>query len=138
MIDKSQLKIFLKLNGLRPESSDKEIKSVLMNAKWHEDDVKNALLVLRDGAEAKGEYVESLYKVFRSDDGRLKPETIASLLGIHIEVKNIDIMRPKTKPIFHSIYKALEIVFISIVLAALAFVGALWYFKAGMFHISAA
>ena len=109
---------------------------MFLSARWHEDDVETAILVLRKNQVTKKQRMDSLYKVFRYDDGRLKPETIASLLGIHVDVKEADVTRPRTNSSLHSIYKTIEIIFVSVVISALVFIGALWYYKTGIFHLN--
>jgi len=85
MFQRNHIEKLLRLNGVDTTDSDEEIKSVLISAQWHKDDVEAAVLVLRENKTDHKTRVDSLHKVFRSDE-RLRPETISSLLGIEMNI----------------------------------------------------
>ena len=97
MIERSALEHILAANGIAATSPDEQIKSVLVEANWHQDDVDTALTVLRENVETHEQKVDSLHKIFRTDQ-RLKPETISALLGIDVEVPpSVHSQRPEVK-----------------------------------------
>ncbi|MEZ4200095.1 MAG: hypothetical protein R3B69_00595 [Candidatus Paceibacterota bacterium] len=85
MIDRRHIEKILRINGLSPIAEDEEIRSVLISAKWHKDDVETALTVLRENTTTGQAHVDVLHNVFNSD-ARLSPEAIQSLLGIDVEL----------------------------------------------------
>ena len=133
MISRPLVERILAVNGIEPSAEDEMIKSVLIEANWHADDVETALTVLRENTATHIERVDSLHKVFRTDD-RLKPETITALLGIDVEVKNPDELRLErtTHQTFFS--QALSIGLVSIGLALLVAIGGMWFWEIGIFH----
>lgn len=86
MLDRSHIENFLRLNGIDATEPDEVVRSALIGAQWHEKDVEVALLVLRENVEDHTQEVTALHKVFRSDD-KLSPETISSLLGVDLSLK---------------------------------------------------
>ncbi|MCB9811882.1 hypothetical protein H6783_03135 [Candidatus Nomurabacteria bacterium] len=90
MITKDQIERVLRINGLEPTASDEEIRSVLVSANWHKDDTEMALMVLRENTHTHKSRVDTLHRVFNTDD-RLKPETISALLGINVDMSSADI-----------------------------------------------
>lgn len=81
MIDKNQIENILKANGITANAKDEEIRSILLSAKWSENDVDTALMVLKENTVTKVTHIDTLHKVFRSDQ-RLTPSEITELLGI--------------------------------------------------------
>ena len=134
MFDRNQIEKLLKLNGIETNAEDDEIKSVLLSARWHEDDVEAALLVLRENSESKETHVDSLHKVFRSDE-HLRPETISALLGVEMTVRKDQISysarrrRGGLAPI-----QIVKVAIISITLAGFLLLASMWYMEAGWFH----
>lgn len=132
MIDKSSVEKYLKANGVSSSAPDEEIKSVLFSAKWHSDDVETALMVLKENTQTHEKRVDSLHKVFRSDE-RLKPETISSLLGIDVEV-------PPPRDANHHVKSGLGarevfyIGFFSLLLATIFVFFGMWHLKMGLFY----
>lgn len=116
MITKDQIERVLRINGLEPTASDEEIRSVLISAKWHETDTEMALMVLRENTKTHQERVDTLHKVFNTDD-RLKPETISSLLGIDVDMTSDDLVALKARKAHVSTSQAVSIVLASVALA---------------------
>jgi len=90
MLEKEHIENFLRLNGILCTAPDEEIHGALLAARWHEDDVAAALVVLRGGEKSKEVSPEtkrmaSARQLFRSDN-HLAPETLASLLGVEIKL----------------------------------------------------
>ena len=132
MIDRRHIEQILRMNGLDHEASDDEIKSLLISARWHHDDVETALVVLREDPKTHQRHLDAVHRVFNTDD-RLAPETISALLGIDVEVNNVSEVHQKS--LQRGYYSQLiSMVFVSIVLAGIFLVGAMWYLKMGFFY----
>lgn len=132
MIDRRHIEQILKLNGLTPDSPDEEIKSLLISARWHEDDVETALVVLREDVKDKTQHIDTLHRVFRSDQG-LNPDTLNAILGIDVEVQSVTSEHRKS---LERSYKRqlLSIAIISVVFSAAFLVALMWFAKVGFFH----
>ncbi len=89
MIEKKQIESILKANGIPPTAPDEEIRSILISARWDNNEVDTALMVLKENRESKATHVDTLHKVFHSDD-RLSPADITSLLGIKVDMNQED------------------------------------------------
>jgi hypothetical protein len=134
MIERDYISKILKLNGIDVTAPDEEIKSVLISAHWHEDDVDTALMVLRENKKNHETHVDTLHKVFHSDE-RLSPETISSLLGIDMEVSSKDIeLRRKLAKGQLSAGLILQMSLVSILLASVVLLASMWFLKFGIFH----
>ena len=134
MFQRDQIERMLRVNGVSPTDPDDVIKSVLISAQWHEDDVEAAVLVLRENKDSHETHVDSLHKVFRSDE-HLRPETISSLLGIQMDVTSEDIQKYKehsrnTMSTSVVLHMAMAALFLSVVFVF----AAMWYLKMGLFH----
>jgi hypothetical protein len=134
MFQRDHVEKLLRLNGVASTSSDEEIKSILISAQWHKDDVEAAVLVLRENKVDHQTHVDSIHKVFRSDE-RLRPETISSLLGIDMEITSNDIsLSRKRNSGAMTPIQVMQIVIISLVLSLIFVFTAMWYLRMGMFH----
>lgn len=87
MFDRNQLETFLRINGMTPFNKNEEIKSLLLSAKWGKEDVDTALMVLKENKTNNETTIDTVHKVFRSNE-RLTPAEIQSLLGIDVEVSD--------------------------------------------------
>lgn len=133
MIDRSHIERILRLNGLNPTAPDEEIRSVLISAKWHKDDVETALTVLRENMDTHKTRVDTLHNVFLTDK-RLSPEAIQALLGINVEMnsKQLESMRQSRRHM--SLWQAFSIMFYATILA-LTFILVIMYVQHfGVFH----
>ena len=136
MFTKEHIAKLLSVNGLSIDAPDEEIKSLLLSAHWHQDDVETAVMVLRENKDTHTTHVDTLHNIFRSDD-RLKPETVSALLGINMELSADDLEK-------HDRYKrgnlpfstALVIFFVSFSLAVGILGLSMWYLGVGAFHHS--
>jgi hypothetical protein len=135
MFERSQIEKLLSLNGVNMKASDDEIKSVLMSARWNKDDVEAAILILRENKFTHQTHVDSLHRVFRTDD-RLRPETVSSLLGIEMKVSSRDIN--KNGEYRHGtpvpLAQIASIVVIALVVSVVFIMSAMWYLEMGIFH----
>lgn len=133
MIDRTVLEKMLKANGVEETASDEEIRSVLISAKWHDDDVNTAITVLRENTETHETRVDSLHKIFRSDN-KLKPETVSSLLGIEMDLPAKQIIENPDAHRHYSTGQVLHIAIVSLALALVLVFGAMWMMKIGIFY----
>ena len=133
MIEKQNLEAFLKVNGIPPTAKDEEIRSVLLSARWNNNEVDTALMVLKENIKNSETHVDTLHKVFNSDN-RLSAAEISSLLGIDVQLSDEDVNNVNTKR--GSIETGHRIVaFVLAILIAVSSVGYLMYKeKAGVFY----
>lgn len=87
MQDQQFLKRFLKLNEVSSESSDEDITKVLKEAKWTDDEIRTALLLIRGKPYDMG--VVAVTKknttLFRPDMN-LSSERLSTLLGVDVVI----------------------------------------------------
>lgn len=131
MIDNKQLEVILRIHGLSPASSDEELRSILVAAKYTEEEVNESINHLR---KSKSEVVEDgLFKIVRTDSS-LRPAEISALLGIDVtvEIQRDGLRRIEpTSPGYYFIVLA-TILF----LAFFGIVFAMYQHEAGPFHAS--
>lgn len=122
MIDKLGLETFLKVNGIPQTAKDEEIRSVLISARWNKNEVDTALMILKENIVSNETHVDTLHKVFNSDD-RLSASEISALLGIDVQISSEDVgdLEVKRKRLDH-----LQVL-ITIVLAVCIAVGVTVY-----------
>lgn len=133
MIEKKHVESILKANGIPPTAPDEEIRSILISARWDHNDVDTALMVLKENKESKATHVDTLHRVFHSDE-RLSPSDISSLLGVKVSLKDDDVEKVEVKR--RRIERAQTIVALtlalSIVLLGLTYL--MYIEQAGLFH----
>lgn len=133
MIEKRAIEAFLKANGIQPTAKDEEIRSVLISARWNDNEVDTALMVLKENTINNETHVDTLHKVF-STDSRLNSAEISALLGIDVVLSNEDVNDVNGK------YLAADtgnrvIAFTLAIVIAVSSVGYLMYKeKAGLFY----
>lgn len=132
MLDRNHVERFLELNGVSAAAPDEEIRSLLISARWHQDDVEAALVVLREDQKKHTQRIDSVHKVFQSSQ-RLNPETLSSLLGIDIELSSVV---SEHKQELESAYRSqiISIALVSVALSILFTLGAMWIMQIGFFY----
>jgi len=134
MIKKEQIESILKINGVEPTSPDEEIRSVLLSARYHKEEVDTAIMILRENTRTNKTRVDGLHKVFRTDES-LSPEEISQLLGIEIDLSDrVAHTTGKTRN-----FSKLQFTLVWILSFILALVGLLFYmyvYNLGVFHPS--
>ncbi len=136
MIAKKDIETILKINGVSPTAADEEIRSVLMSAKYDNDEINTAIMVLRENSSTHVTRVSSLHKIFTSDSS-LKPSEISSLLGINVDIEELKFRRSRSQGRDLTKIQMLIIVTITIILALSGTFFAMYYNKVGIFHASA-
>ncbi len=131
MADKKQIESILRVNGLGVSAPDEEIRSLLISARFDDDEIKAALVVLRENTVTNETRVDGLHKVFRTDK-HLQPKEISKLLGIDISVE--DTISKKEKKRHLSYFELALVVFVSFLLAALFILLYMYSQDIGIFH----
>jgi hypothetical protein len=136
MFERRHVEELLRINGVPLTAPDEEIKSVLISARWHEQDVETAMTILRENTTSHKTHVDTLQKMFRTDE-KLKPETISALLGVDIDIESGSI-RTLAQQRKRSLTpgQGVQIAILSTVLSSACVLGAMWFTHAGLFHIT--
>lgn len=135
MIDRAHIEKVLKINGIKATAPDEEIRSVLISAKWHDDDVETALTVLRENNTTGATHKDTLKNVFNSDK-KLSPEAIQSLLGIDVDMSDEDQTHLKNGKRTISFWQVLAIVVFGTILAFSSILIVMYIQNFGFFHPS--
>lgn len=135
MIDKIQVENFLKANGIPPTAKDEEIRSMLLSARWNNNEVDTALMVLKENRKSKATHIDTLHKVFQTDE-RLSPAEISALLGIDVNITSDDVNDIQDKRIQAQKMQVGLALFLSVVIAVASVMYVMYREKAGFFHQS--
>lgn len=133
MIEKHHIEEFLRANGVPPTADDEEIRSMLLSARWNDNEVDTALMVLKENINSKQTHVDTLHKVFQSDD-RLTPGEITSLLGISVDIKADEINPVLKRRLFLEHFRIVIAVFLSILIAFVFILYFMYQNQAGPFY----
>lgn len=135
MIDRRHIEQILRLNGLTPTAADEEIRSVLISARWHKEDVETAITVLRENTTTHKSRVDTLHDVFTTDK-KLSPEAIQTLLGIDVEINSSELesLRKSRQSVY--IWQVISIFMIAIAVAAIMIVFMMYNQQVGIFYPS--
>ena len=133
MINREHIEKILSINGLGTTSPDEEIRSVLISAKWHQEDVETALTVLRENSSTGASHVDTLHNVFLSDN-RLSPEAIQALLGIELEISSSDLKNMSVGRQSISFWQVMSIVMYATILAFGSILVVMYIQNFGIFH----
>ena len=135
MVQKEHLENFLRLNGISPTAPDEEIRSALVTANWHDQDVEVALMVLR--GEKKGNEVEMIatHQLFHTD-AHIAPEMLSSLLGIDVQVgaHQLRASYDKASQDREQFIYYVWLISISVLCTVIVAVGGLYLFDIGPFY----
>lgn len=133
MIEKRNVEAFLKVNGIPPTAKDEEIRSVLLSARWNNNEVDTALMVLKENVKSNETHVDTLHKVFNSDD-RLSSAEISKLLGIDVNLSDNDVTDINKKHQLSQNSTAVITFILSIIIAASSIGYLMYKEQAGVFH----
>ncbi len=124
---------FLKQNGIPSTAPDEEIRSILISARWDNNDVDTALMVLKENRDSKATHVDTLHRVFHSDE-RLTPADISSLLGVKVSLSNegVEKVEIERRKVERAQSLAALTLALSIVLLGLTYL--MYIESAGVFH----
>jgi hypothetical protein len=135
MLDKQHIENFLRANGVPASAKDEEIRSVLLSARWNENEVDTALMVLKENIQSKETHIDTLHKVFHTDD-RLSPADISALLGIEVKLSEDNVNDIKQKRAKQDRFHARIAITLSIVIALCSVGYVMYREQAGLFHPS--
>ncbi len=133
MLDRNYIEHVLKVNGLTATAQDEEIRSVLISAKWDDNDVETALTVLRENMTTHENRVDTLHNVFMTDQ-RLSPEAIESLLGIQVDITPSELRTLRDNRSKLAFWQILVVFILSTILASGSIVFAMYLQNVGPFH----
>jgi len=133
ILQKKHIETILKINGVSSNSPDEEIRSVLLSARYDDDEINTAIMVLRENLKTKETTVDGLHKVFRTHNS-LKSHEISSLLGIDVEINELPIHSVKTNE--NEFKHSLIFVIIAVTIAAIGVFTAMYWYKVGVFYPS--
>lgn len=131
MFNKQHIESILKINGLAKTAPDEEIRSVLLSARFTNDEVQTAMMVLKENVKTNQTHVDGLHKVFRTDQG-LQPAEISQLLGIDVSIRT-----PLEQRIMARRFTVLQVFLLwstSILIAATAVMLYMYTHHVGFFH----
>jgi hypothetical protein len=133
MIEKRNIEAFLRINGIPPTAKDEEIRSVLISARWNKNEVDTALMVLKENIKNQTTHVDTLHKVFNSDN-RLTSAEISSLLGIDVDITGSDVGDLTAERAKAQRLQSVSIFVLSIVIAVSSLGYLMYKEKAGYFN----
>jgi hypothetical protein len=134
MIQKRDIETILKINGVQPSAPDEEIRSVLLSARYNNDEVDTAMMVLRENNKTHQTRVDGLHKIFHTDEA-LKPSEISSLLGIEVQLDDFAIQNSRRRDM--SFIQTTVVTIVATLLAAAGVAFAMYHYEVGLFHPSA-
>jgi len=133
VLQKKQIETILKINGVNPTAPDEEIRSVLLSARYNDDEIDTAIMVLRENVNTKESHVDGLHKVFRTNE-TLKSQEISSLLGIDVEIDDLPYFTEKPKEVHWNV--RVFFVTLTIVVAIVGVFIAMYVKEVGIFFPS--
>lgn len=96
MITKEEIKNILSVNGTNADSPDEDIRSILRTAQYSEEEVAEAINLLRQPALSENAREDGLHKIFRASQA-LNSEEVSQLLGIDMEITETVVCANKRK-----------------------------------------
>lgn len=132
MIDPRHIESLLKVNGLHKSAPDEQIRSVLLSARFKEDEIETALMVLRENIYTKETKVDGLHKVFRSDQS-LSSSEISKLLGIDVDIDAINVAEAAHRNDIKT-WQLMVLWLVSLILALAGIVFYMYSTHTGVFH----
>ncbi len=134
-MQRDKLLTLLKINGVDKDAADADIRAVLTDARYSNEEIDSALYILKSDTETNQIRTDGLQKVFYTDS-HLKPSEVSGLLGIDFDVSNT--FRPKkmfTREL--SMQQMLVVIVVAIVLGAIAVAYYMFANDTGLFHPTA-
>jgi len=135
MIEKKRIEDFLRANGVPATAPDEEIRSILLSASFNEYEVNTALLILKENTVSNKTHIDTLHKVFRSDN-RLKPSEINSLLGISVNLSDNDIYYNTVEKRRATIMNTIIVFFLVVIFVFLGLFTMMYIDHVGPFYVA--
>lgn len=133
MITREQIETILRINGAEPLAPDEKIRSILLSAKFNEDEVDAALMILKENTKTNVSSVQSMHKVFNSDKP-LTPTEVSQLLNYDMAIDEIPKQRERIRSLSHIQFLLIILVALVCGLSAVTFI--MYVSKVGLFHPS--
>jgi len=133
-LTRQQIDMLLQAHGINPTSPAEKVRSVLLSAHFSDDEINSVLLVLHENTTTKQAHLQDAQRVFRSDK-RLSPAEISNLLGIDVDIKQIETDHKRISQVSHTQFLIIVILAIGLAVAALTFF--MYSTQVGFFHPSA-
>lgn len=130
MLKIEQLHLLLRVNGLSAESTDEEIRSVLISASFNETDIEQALFFLRNDS-VKTSNLEGLNKIFRTST-TLDSAEISKLLGIEVELNDESVQKQKASS--ESLMQDFVVIFLACIIALSGVLLVMFIYEVGIFY----
>ena len=134
MFERKDIETILRINGVSPTADDAEIRSILLSAKYNNNEVDTALMVLRENVNTSETRLDNMHKILRSDEA-LSPSEINSLLGITVNIETLKIERKEIK--VSRRWQLFTSIILSLLLAASILVLFMYLHRVGPFHVLA-
>lgn len=135
MIQKAHLENFLRINGIPPTADDEEIRTALISARWKDDDVEVALMVLKGHTSEEDFKIVSARRLLHTDS-RIAPEQLSELLGIQIKNHDGHVTEYYSKYVTETEESHTVLVVVSaLVIAAITILAGMYLFQVGPFHV---
>lgn len=131
MITREKVETLLRINGVEPVAPENEIRSILLSARFNDDEVNAALMVLRENTVTKQTNVQTAHKIFRSDQS-LNPKEISQLLGINVSVEEFEIQKHQVRQLSHTQFLMILMISVAIAISSLTFI--MYVTQIGFFH----
>jgi hypothetical protein len=132
MIERHNIETLLKANGVPPTAPDEVIRSVLISARWDNNDVDTALMVLKENTNTSETHVDTLHKVFHSDD-KLSPADISALLGVKVSLGEHEFESAVRKRTLVERTQTISIIILALSIVILGLAYAMYAEQAGVF-----
>ncbi len=133
MLQKKQIEMILRVNGVDLSSPEEEIRSVLLSASFKGSDVDTAIMILRENNTTHVSRIEGLHKVFRTNQ-RLNADEVSALLGIDVSVDELPREKLPRRQNTSSWINNASIVLAAIGLASIGVVFAMYIYDVGLFY----
>lgn len=96
-LDRSFIDNFLKINGVSAGANDAEIRDVLTKAKWNDEEIQTAILILRESASTTGIVAVTKHSTtLFAPTADLSSRQLSRLLGVDVIVDPSVIKDPRT------------------------------------------
>jgi hypothetical protein len=132
MINRDRLITLLNINGVNKDATDVEIRDVLSDARYSNEEINSALYVLKQNEDTIHVRTDGLQKVFYTD-GHLLPSEVSGLLGVDYDASNS--FKPKkalTRELSFS--QMLSIILAAALIGAVAVMYYMFANDIGLFH----
>ena len=136
MIDRMQVEKILRINSVPTTASDKVIRSTLISANLHKEDVELALSLLKNSNTKTKETEDKTTRPRNAleTEKRHSPEMIESLLGIKLDMTSKDLANLKHGKKTVSLWQMLYIIFLAILLSIVFVLTIMYKEQIGIFY----